>query len=221
ALQSGPAPRVMAEVKRASPSAGLIRGEGMAHDWDPVALAKAYAEGGASALSVLTDIQFFWGHPDALRACGEASGLPVLRKDFVIDPYQVDESRWLGADAILLIVRILERETLVACAERARELGMDVLVEIHHERELDDALAASNSIVGVNHRDLDTLEIDLELSVRLRERIPRDRVAVAESGVSERAQIQRLLGHGYEAFLIGEHLARQPDPAGALRGLRS
>lgn len=220
ALRHGEAPRIVAEVKRASPSAGLIRGRGLADDWDPIELAKAYQRGGASCLSVLTDIQFFWGHPDALAACAEATGLPALRKDFIVDPYQVWESRWLGADAVLLIARILERQTLLECARRARALGMDALVEIHHERELDVALAAEGAIIGVNHRDLDTLQIDLDLSVKLRARIPSDRIAIAESGVSDPAQIERSMGHGYRCFLVGEHLARQPNPESALRLLR-
>lgn len=220
AALSGAGPNIVAEVKRASPSAGLIRGDGRAEGWDPIGLAQAYRDGGATALSVLTDIQFFWGHPDVLLDCAGATGLPALRKDFVLEPYQVDESRLLGADAVLLIARILETDTLVACAERARELGMDVLVEIHHDRELETALAAPGAIVGVNHRDLDTLAIDLELSVRLRDRIPADRIAIAESGVSQRPQIKRLLAAGYANFLVGEHLAKQPDPAQALRELR-
>ncbi len=220
AFSAGEDPRIIAEVKRASPSAGLIRGEGRAEDWDAVELARAYERGGASCLSVLTDIQFFWGHPDALACCSEATGLPALRKDFIVEPYQVWESRWLGADAVLLIARILDRSTLVECARLARDLAMDVLVEIHHERELEDALAVDGAIVGVNHRDLDTLEIDLNLSVMLRDRIPAERIAVAESGVSDPAQIQRLMGHGYRCFLVGEHLARQPDPERALRELR-
>lgn len=220
ALRHGEAPNVVAEVKRASPSAGLIRGTGRAEDWDPVRLASEYKQGGAVCLSVLTDIQFFWGHPDVLFYCSQATDLPSLRKDFILDPYQVDESRLLGADAVLLIARILEPSVLVACAERASELGMDTLVEIHHERELESALLAPGAMVGVNHRDLDTLEVNLDLSVRLRERIPGNRIAVAESGVSDRAQIKRLMQEGYQNFLIGEHLVRQKDPAAELRRLR-
>ncbi|MEL6544994.1 MAG: indole-3-glycerol phosphate synthase TrpC [Myxococcota bacterium] len=220
ALSGGEGPHIIAEVKRASPSAGLIRGHGLADDWDPAELAQAYARGGARCLSVLTDIQFFWGHPDALHQCSEASGLPALRKDFVLEPYQIYESRWLGADAVLLIARILDRETLVRCAQIAQELAMDVLVEIHHERELDAALACEGAMIGVNHRDLDTLQIDLDLSIRLRDRIPEERIAIAESGVSDRTQIERLMEHGYSRFLIGEYLARQPVPESALRVLR-
>lgn len=217
ALLDTPIPRVIAEVKRASPSAGIIR----TGHWDPEALAASYADGGACALSVLTDIQFFWGDPSSLEGCAKASGLPVLRKDFIVDPYQIDESRWLGADAVLLIARVLAPETLLECAARARSLGMDALVEIHHDRELAVALAAEHAIIGVNHRDLDTLEIDLGLSARLRDRIPTQRITVAESGVSSREQVARLVDGGYGNFLIGEHLARHDDPASALRSLRA
>ncbi|MEE8408699.1 MAG: indole-3-glycerol phosphate synthase TrpC, partial [Myxococcota bacterium] len=192
ALTRGDGPRIIAEVKRASPSRGVLRPQQATVDWQPEALALEYARGGAVALSVLTDVHFFWGHPDAIAACRDAVDLPALRKEFVLDPYQVDESRWLGADAVLLIVRALDQETLGICAARTAELGMAVLVEIHADSELPAALGIPNAIIGINHRDLEAQTMDMKRAERLRPQIPDDRLVVAESGLSDAAQVKRL-----------------------------
>lgn len=216
----GSAPRVIAEVKRASPSRGVLQPSATTLDWDGVALARAYERAGAVALSVLTDVRFFWGSPDLVGACREATTLPLLRKEFVLDPYQIDESRWLGADAVLLIVRLLDRSTLNACASRARALGMDVLVEVHHAKEIEAALAVEDALIGINHRDLDTGAVDADLALRLRPQIPADRIVVAESGMHSAADLSRLMQAGIETFLVGESLASQVDPERALTELR-
>ena len=219
ALSGGEAPRIIAEVKRASPSRGLLKPE-YAKDWQPGRLAQTYRDGGAVALSVLTDINFFWGHHDTLSICKESVSLPVLRKDFIVDAYQVDESRWLGADALLLIVRLLEESDLRLFAARALELGMTPLVEIHADEELDAALSVDGAVIGINHRDLDTLAMDLTRAERLRPRIPSDRIVVAESGLSQHDDLVRLSTAGIDAFLVGEHLASSDDPRAALEDLR-
>jgi indole-3-glycerol phosphate synthase len=219
ALTGGSGPRVIAEVKRASPSKGVLRPEIAPLDYRPEDVARAYAAAGARALSVLTDVSFFWGNPDALAACRAAASLPVLRKDFILDPYQVDESRWLGADAILLIVRILDDAAMRACAERARELGMDVLAEVHADDELERALRVEGAIIGVNHRDLGTMQLDMDRALRLCPRIPEARVVVAESGLRSRADLARLEAAGIDAFLVGEALVSRPDPGAALAEL--
>ena len=215
----GRGPKIIAEVKRASPSRGVLR-PGPSTDWRPDDLALAYENGGASALSVLTDVHFFWGHPDALGACRARVALPALRKDFIVDPYQVDESRWLGADAVLLIARCLDLYTMQACNHRAQELGMAVLAEIHADTELDDVLTLPGAIIGINHRNLDTMTLDMERTERLRDRIPLERIVVAESGLGSFTDLQRLMEHGVHAFLVGEHLASTEDPRGALETLR-
>ena len=223
ALRAAPGLPIIAEVKRASPSKGVLRPQDPPGSWRPEALAQAYQEGGAAALSVLTDVHFFWGHPDAVPACAQATHLPVLRKEFIVDPYQVDESRWLGADAILLIVRALIDDvgTLHACAARAHDLGMDVLVEVHDAAELTTALQLSESVLlGVNHRNLDTFAMDMDLAVRLRAQVPARRCMVAESGLDNPQQLRRLQAAGVDAFLIGEQLARQDDPVRELQRLR-
>jgi indole-3-glycerol phosphate synthase len=220
ALRAGGSPRIIAEVKRASPSRGVLRPNDPPGAWVPEILARAYEAGGAAALSVLTDVHFFWGHPDALGACREATALPVLRKDFIVDPYQVDESRWLGADAVLLIARALDEATLLACAARAEALGMDVLLEVHTEAELAVAGALPRAVVGVNNRDLSTFAVDIGRSARLRAALPADRLVVAESGLQEPQQLAELAAAGVGAFLIGEHLARHDAPARELARLR-
>ncbi|MEK7706137.1 MAG: indole-3-glycerol phosphate synthase TrpC [Myxococcota bacterium] len=219
ALRAVTTPRIIAEVKRASPSRGVLRQDATTLTWDGVQLARDYAAGGAAALSVLTDIRFFWGAPDLVARCHAATDLPVLRKEFVLDPYQVDESRWLGADAVLLIARLLDRATLAVCAARARELGMDALVEVHDATELEVALAVEGALVGVNHRDLDTGAIDRDLALRLRPRVPDDRVMVAESGLRNAADLSRLWRAGIGAFLIGETLAASAEPQRVLAEL--
>ncbi|MFP4614900.1 MAG: indole-3-glycerol phosphate synthase TrpC [Thiohalorhabdus sp.] len=207
-------PAVIAEVKRASPSAGVIRS-----DFDPAAIATAYARGGAAALSVLTDRDFFGGDDDYLRQAREASGLPVLRKDFTIDPYQVSEARLLGADCVLLIVAALDDDTLAACLDRAAAEGIAALVEVHDADELDRALALDAELVGINNRDLHTFETRLETSLGLAERVPEGVTLVAESGIHGRADIDTLRSAGIPAFLVGESLMRADDPGAALTEL--
>ncbi len=216
ALIGGERPRVIAELKRRSPSKGEIR-----PDFDPVACARAYAAGGAAALSVLTDSHFFGGELASLKVVREAVALPLLRKDFLIDPYQVDEAYVAGADAVLLIVRALDPETLRALRERAVGHGLDVLVEVHDEAELEVALDAGADLIGVNNRDLDTFKTDLAVTEALAPRLTAAGVAVVgESGVFCYEDIERLEAAGAHAVLVGEGLMRQPDLTQALRVLR-
>jgi indole-3-glycerol phosphate synthase len=216
ALARSPAPRVVAEVKRRSPSRGEIR-----RDFDPVACAQAYAEGGAAAISVLTDERFFGGHLSFLSKIRAAVALPLLRKDFLIDAYQVDEARVAGADAVLLIAAALSQAELVALRERAALRQLDALVEVHDESELERALDAGAHLIGINNRDLRSFETDLGVTLRLAPRIPPGIVVVAESGIASREDIRRLERAGVHAFLVGESLMRQDDLALALRALRS
>jgi len=215
ALRSGPLPRVVAEVKRRSPSKGEIRA-----DFDPVACAKAYADAEAAALSVLTDERFFGGHLDILRAIRSAVTLPLLRKDFVVDPYQIDEACVAGADAVLLVVAALDPEDLAELFGHARARGLDALVEVHDEKELGAALAAGADLVGVNNRDLRTFDVDLATTERIAAIVPGEVVLVAESGIHEPEDIERLERAGAHAVLVGESLMRQPDVGAALRRLR-
>jgi indole-3-glycerol phosphate synthase len=206
--------RLLAEVKRRSPSAGDIRPGA-----DPVEVARAYVEGGAAALSVLTDRDYFGGDLEFLRAVRAAVPVPVLRKDFLIHPVQVWEARAAGADAVLLIARILEPPLLEELHGLARELGMDVLVEAHTEAELEQALDAGATLVGVNNRDLDTFVTDLELSVRLAPRVPAGVTYVAESGIRVAEDVDRLGAAGVDAILVGESLMRQADLRAAAAAL--
>ena len=215
ALCETAAPRIVAEVKRRSPSKGLIR-----PDFEPVACAQAYLEGGAAALSVLTDEHFFGGHLDYLEKIRQAVDLPLLRKDFVIDAYQVDEARAAGADAVLLIVAALDDARLAQLHGHARSRGLDVLVEVHDADELARALAVGAELVGINNRNLKTFVTDLAVSEELAPRIPGEVVIVAESGISDARDISRLAAAGADAFLVGESLMRCPDVADALRQLR-
>jgi len=209
---------VIAEVKKASPSKGLLRA-----DFDPAAIAKSYESGGAACLSVLTDAPYFQGSTDALVAARAACGLPVLRKDFMIDPYQIVEARAMGADCILLIVAALDAAQMDALASTAHALGMDVLVEAHDARELDAALQVggdpARTIIGINNRNLRTFETRLETTLDLLERIPEGRVLVTESGIGTRDDVARLRGHGVQGFLIGETFMRAADPGRALADL--
>jgi indole-3-glycerol phosphate synthase len=215
ALTSAPRPRVIAELKRRSPSKGEIRA-----DFDPAALAKAYAEAGAAALSVLTDERFFGGHLDFLRIARGAAPVPILRKDFVIDPYQIDEARAAGADAVLLIVAALPPARLRELHAHARGLGLDALVEVHDEGELRTALEVGASIVGVNNRDLRTFHTDLATTERLAPLVPPGVVLVAESGIFRAEDVRRLEAAGAHACLVGESLMREADVGAALRRLR-
>ena len=213
AVRRGPnGPRVIAEVKRRSPSKGDIR-----IDLDPAALAAAYAAGGASAVSVLTEPRHFAGSPDDLLAVRSAVGLPVLRKDFVTTAYQVWEARAWGADAVLLIVAALDPPALGDLLGETSAAGLDALVEVHTVAEAEVAAAAGASLVGVNARDLTTLEVDPNRFAEVRQRLPAGTVLVAESGISDRAGVQAAADAGADAVLVGEALVRSDDPTTALR----
>ena len=205
---------VIAELKKASPSRGLIRA-----DFDPVALAKTLEIAGAAAISVLTEEEFFQGELKYMREARAAVGLPVLRKDFIVDPWQIWESRATNADSFLLIIAALDDEALAELLALGRELGMEPLVEVHTREELARALAVGARILGVNNRNLRTLEVRVETSYELIEAIPEECIAVCESGLRTHEDLTRLRAAGFDAFLIGEHLMAQPDPAAELRTL--
>ena len=212
-LQAGDA-AVIAEVKKASPSKGLIR-----KDFDPAAIARSYEAGGAACLSVLTDVDFFQGSNAYLGEARAACRLPVIRKDFIIDPYQVYEARMIGADAILLIVAALEDGPMIEMANLAHELGMDVLVEVHDIDELERALQTDCQLIGVNNRNLRTFEVSLDTSLELKSAMPGDRIMVTESGIASREDVARMRGAGIHTFLVGESFMRQPDPGVALKAM--
>ncbi len=205
---------VIAEVKKASPSKGLIR-----KDFDPAAIARSYEVGGAACLSVLTDVDFFQGSNRYLGEARAACSLPVLRKDFIVDPYQVYEARMIGADCILLIVAALEDGPMVEMANLAHELGMDVLMEIHDIDELERALQTDCELVGINNRNLRTFEVSLDTTIDLKAAIPGDRIAITESGIATRQDVARLREAGVDTFLIGESFMREADPGTALQRL--
>jgi indole-3-glycerol phosphate synthase len=209
-------PAVIAEIKRASPSKGVLRPQ-----FDPAAIASSYSRAGATCLSVLTDRPFFQGAPEFLVEARAACAMPVLRKEFIIDEYQVVESRALGADAILLIVAALDDARLAALEACAADLGMDVLVEVHDATELDRALRLSTPLIGINNRNLRTFNVSLHTTIELLPRIPADRIVITESGIVAQRDVAQMRRHGVNAFLVGEAFMRAPDPGAALVALFS
>jgi indole-3-glycerol phosphate synthase len=207
---------VIAECKRRSPSKGVL-----AHDYDPVAIATQYARGGAAAISVLTEPTFFDGALEHLVAVRAAVDVPVLRKDFVVEEYQLFEARAVGADAVLLIVAALDQADLIALQDRAWALDLAVLVEVHDDDELSRAIGAGARLIGVNNRNLRTLAVDVDASYRLAARMPPSVTAVSESGLRSKEDLRQLAGAGYRAFLIGERFMTDPDPARSIRALIS
>jgi len=205
---------VIAEIKKASPSQGVIRA-----DFKPDAIARSYADAGAACLSVLTDIDYFQGADDYLRMARAACALPVLRKDFTIDAYQVVEARVLGADCILLIVAALDDDALVMLSSLAMELGMDVLVEVHDLDELERALQVPVPLIGINNRNLRSFAVSLDTTLAMKDAVPSDRLLVTESGIHARADVQRMRAAGVHAFLVGEAFMRAPDPGAELARL--
>ncbi|MFZ5605239.1 MAG: indole-3-glycerol phosphate synthase TrpC [Pseudomonadota bacterium] len=213
ALQQGRS-AVIAEAKKASPSKGVIR-----ENFDPAAIARSYESGGAACLSVLTDRDFFQGHEDYLQQARAACKLPVIRKDFIVDPYQVIEARAIGADCVLLIAACLDDAQMAELSACAREHGMDVLIEVHNREELDRSLPLNQTLVGINNRNLHTFEVSLNTTFDLLPHIPADRIVVTESGILEPADVQLMRQHGVNSFLVGEAFMRADDPGARLRAL--
>tara|TARA_R110000823_G_scaffold195624_5_gene326941 strand:+ start:18447 stop:19265 length:819 start_codon:yes stop_codon:yes gene_type:complete len=207
-------PAVIAEVKKASPSKGVIR-----EDFDPAQIASSYSDGGAACLSVLTDVDFFQGADEYLSLARNACSLPVLRKDFTLDPYQVVEARALGADAVLLIVAALADAQMRELAATARDTGLDVLVEVHDRAELERALDLELAVIGINNRDLHTFDTRLETTLELLPFIPGETLVVTESGIHAAADVELMRNAGVHAFLVGEAFMRAPEPGEKLRAL--
>ncbi|MCP4009013.1 MAG: indole-3-glycerol phosphate synthase TrpC [Proteobacteria bacterium] len=207
---------VIAEIKKASPSKGIIRG-----NFQPADIARAYAANGAACLSVLTDEKYFKGCADYLKAARAACEIPVLRKDFMIDPYQIYEARGMGADAILLIAAALGDPMMSDLEQTAIALGLDVLVEVHNEQELERALRLQTPLLGINNRNLRTFETSLETTVSMLSMVPEEKIVISESGIHDRNDIKRLRENGVNSFLIGEAFMREPDPGLALSALIS
>ncbi len=208
------APAVIAEIKKASPSKGILR-----DPFEPEVIAESYEKGGAACLSVLTDRDFFQGHEDYLVAARNACSLPVIRKDFMVAPYQVYESRAIGADCILLIAACLTKDQMQELEGIAHEIGLDVLVEVHNGEELDDALTLKTPLVGINNRNLHTFEVSLDTTFDLHERIGSDRLSITESGIMTRADVEAMTGRGIYGFLVGESFMRAEDPGRKLQEL--
>ena len=215
ALQNGEEPVIIAEIKKASPSAGVI-----CPDLDVAAVVVSYEEGGAAAISVITEEDFFQGKLEYLRQAREVSRLPLLCKDFIIDPIQVLAARAAGADALLLVTAVLEQDLLVSLLSTARSLGMGCLVEVHNEDELARVLETDARIIGINNRNLQTFEVKLETTLRLRPLVPEDRLVVSESGIDKRADLESLVAVGVDAVLVGTTLMQAIDPVQKLRELR-
>jgi len=205
---------LIAELKKASPSAGLIR-----TDFNPSELAQSYEAGGAACLSVLTEEDHFKGRDDYLRMVRKSSNCPVLRKDFMLDPYQIIESRAIGADCILLILAVLDDIQAAELESCANDYELEVLIEVHNESELDRALTLKSKLIGINNRNLENLEVDISTTERLLPQLPKEKSVVTESGLRARADLERLAAFGAKRFLIGEHLMRQPDVEQATRNL--
>jgi len=205
---------IIAEIKKASPSKGVLRA-----DFEPALIAKSYEQHGAACLSVLTDVEYFQGSSAYLKAARAACALPVLRKDFMIDPYQVIEARAMGADAILLIAAALDLDRMRELEQCAHDLGMDVLVEVHNAEELTAALQLKTPLLGINNRNLKTFEVTLDTTIDLLSSIGDDKIIVTESGILERADVLRMREHNVNAFLVGEVFMRAPDPGVALAEL--
>lgn len=207
-------PAVIAEVKKASPSKGVMR-----PNFDPVAIAKSYERGGAACLSVLTDVDFFQGSDAYLQSARAACQLPVLRKDFMVDPYQIVEARAIGADCILLIAAALSDDQLDELNDVALQWGLDVLVEVHNRAELERAIPLGNRLLGINNRDLHTFETTLQTTLDLLDDLPDDAIVVTESGINTREDVALMRQHGVNAFLVGEAFMRAPDPGAELQRL--
>ncbi len=209
-------PAIIAEIKRSSPSAGLIR-----PDFDPVAIAREYEEAGAAAISVVTDGKHFGGSLETLARLRWHAGVPLLRKDFIVDPYQILEARHANADSVLLIAALLDSQELRDLREEAEATGMEALVEVHGEGELEKALSTGATLIGVNNRDLRTFEVSLDVCLRIAPLLPAEVTAVAESGIRTAEDIRRLAAAGYRGFLVGERLMRAKSPGSALKELLS
>lgn len=214
AIQSQSGLALICEVKKASPSKGIIR-----EDFDPIAIARSYEEGGTACLSVLTDGPGFMGSPAIFKQVRGATDLPLLRKDFMLDPIQIAESAAMGADCILIIMAMIDDDTARALMDEAVSLGLDALVETHDEKELERAINLGASLIGINNRDLRTFETTLDTFIRLAEQVPQDATLIAESGIFTKDDITQLAKHGAQGYLIGESFMRQDDVAAAVRGL--
>ena len=205
---------IIAEIKKASPSKGLIR-----EDFEPIKISKEYEEGGATCLSILTDEPFFQGKLEYLDSVRSSCELPILRKDFMIDLYQIYETKAYGGDCILLIVAALDIVQLKDFSQLARELNLDILIEVHSEDELNEALSINSKLIGINNRDLTTFEVDKNLAIKLARQIPKDVIVVSESGISSREDILSSKEHGIHSFLIGESFMREQNPGNALKDI--
>ena len=205
---------IIAEIKKASPSKGLIR-----EDFEPIKISKEYEEGGATCLSILTDEPFFQGKLEYLDSVRSSCELPILRKDFMIDLYQIYETKAYGGDCILLIVAALDIVQLKDFSQLARELNLDILIEVHSEDELNEALSINSKLIGINNRDLTTFEVDKNLAIKLARQIPKDVIVVSESGISSREDILSSKEQGIHSFLIGESFMRKPNPGNALKDI--